>query len=114
MFSAPKSIKERKFSISNHSSLVLVSKEIRLDFIMNKLLESVDKQAFLACSVSSLTDFDQNLLQQFMQKNSVWDFHGVTREEYLHKSKAEKEQLVLSYYNSTVNVEQFTFQFVFF
>ena len=55
--------------------------------------------------MSSLIDFDQNLFQQFMQKNPVWDFHGVSREEYLHKSKGEKEQLVLSYYNSMVNGE---------
>ena len=92
----------------------MVNKKIPLDFRMDKLLESVDKQAFLACSVSSLTDFDQNLFQQFIQKNPVCDFHGVSREEYLHKSKAEKEQLVLSYYNLMVNGEQFTFQLVFF
>ena len=72
---------------------------------MDKLLELVDKQASLACWVSSLIDFDQNLFQQFMQKNPAWDFHGVSREEYLHKSKTEKEQLVLSYYNSMVNGE---------
>ena len=62
---------------------------------MDKLLKSVDKQVSLACSVSSHIDFDQNLFQQFIQQNPVWDFHGVSREEYLHKSKAEKEQLVL-------------------
>ena len=81
---------------------------------MDKLLESVDKQAFLAFSVSSLIDFDQNLFQQFMQKSPPWDFHGVSTEEYLHKSKAEKEQLVLNYYNSMVNSERSIFQFVFF
>ena len=58
---------------------------------MDKLLESVDKQAFLAFSVSSLIDFDQNLFQQFMQKNPVWDFHGISGEEYLLKRKAEKQ-----------------------
>ena len=41
---------------------------------MDKLLESVDKQAFLAFSVSSLIDFDQNLFQQFMQKKSCMGF----------------------------------------
>ena len=114
-FSASKSIKERRFSISNHSSLVLVSdcKKIPLDFIIDKLLELVDEQASLACSVSSLIDFYQNLFQQFMQKNPVRDFHDVSREEYLQRSKAEKEQLVLSYYNSVVNSEEFIFQFVF-
>ena len=81
---------------------------------MDNLLESVDKQASLACLVSSLKDFDQNLFQQFRQKNPVWDFHCVPREEYLHKSKAKKEQFVLSYYNSMVNGERFTFQLVFF
>ena len=35
---------------------------------MDKLLESVDKQASLLCSVFSLVDFNQNLFQQFMQK----------------------------------------------
>ena len=92
----------------------MVSKKTPLEFIMDKLLESIDKQASLACSVSSLIDFDQNLFQQFMQKNPPWDFHGVSTEEYLHKSKAEKEQLVLNYYNSMVNSERSIFQFVFF
>ena len=81
---------------------------------MNGKEEPVDKQASLACSASSLIDFNQNLFQQFLQKSPVLDFHGVSREEYLHKNKAEKEQLVLSYYNSMENGEQFTFQFVFF
>ena len=43
-------------------------------------MESVDKQVSLACSVSSLIDFDQNLFQQFMQKKSCmgfsWCFKG--------------------------------------
>ena len=69
----------------------MVSKKTPLDFLMDKMLESTDKQASLACSVSSLIDFDQNLFQQFMQKNPAWDFHGVSREEYLLKSKAEKQ-----------------------
>ena len=60
----------------------MVSKKILLDSIMDKLLESVDKQASLLCSVFSLVDFNQNLFQQFMQKNPVWDFHGVSGEKY--------------------------------
>ena len=80
---------------------------------MDKLLESVDKQASLACSVFSLKDFNQNLLQQFLQKNPLWDFHGVSRGDYLHKSKAEKEQLVLSYYNSIINGDKFAFHLSF-
>ena len=52
----------------------MVNKKIQLDFIMDKLLESVDKQVSLACLVSSLIDFDQNLFQQFMQKKSCMGF----------------------------------------
>ena len=40
-----------------------------------------------------------------MQKKSSMGFHGVSREAYLHKSKAEKEKLVLSCNNSMVNGE---------
>ena len=49
-----------------------MNKKIPLDFIMDKLLESVDKQVSLACSVSSLIDFDQNLFQQFVQKKILY------------------------------------------
>ena len=73
---------------------------------MEKLLEGADTQASLVSTVP-LVEFDEKNFQEFMLKNPVWDFHGVSREEYLHKSKTEKEQLALSYYNSIVNGEQF-------
>ena len=73
---------------------------------MEKLLEGADKQASLVSTVP-LVEFDEKIFQEFMLKNPVWDFHGVSREEYLHKSKTEKEQLALGYYNSIVNGEQF-------
>ena len=44
-----------------------------------------------------------------MLKNPVWDFHGVSKENYLAKSKAEREHLVLTYYNSMVNGDQLHF-----
>ena len=85
----------------------MLSLKIRLDILtMEKLLEAADKQASLV-STTPLVEFDEKIFQQFMLKNPVRDFHGVSREEYLHKSKAEKEQLVLSHYNSMINGEQF-------
>ena len=59
-------------------------------------MEVVDQQV---SSATSVADFDENLFQQFMNKNPVWDFHGISRDEYLCKSKADKQQLVLHYYN---------------
>ena len=47
----------------------------------------------------SALDFDENLFQQFIDKNLVWDFHSMPRDDYLRQSKADKEQLVLNYYN---------------
>ena len=33
-----------------------------------------------------------------MSKNPLWDYHCMTREEYLQKTKSEKEQLLSTYY----------------
>ena len=44
-----------------------------------------------------------------MSKNPVWDFHTISRDDYLRKSKADKEQLVLNYYNQMKMDEQIKF-----
>ena len=71
-------------------------------------MKVADQQASSAMSVA---DFDNSLFQQFMNKNPVWDFHcrSRSRDEYLRKSKADKEQLVLRYYNKMKMGEQITF-----
>ena len=51
-------------------------------------------------------EFDEKLFQQFMSKNSLWDFHCITQEEYLQKCKFEKEQLLSSYYLQMKNGEE--------
>ena len=51
---------------------------------MEKLLEAAAKQASLVSTVP-LVEFDEKNLQQFMLKNPVWDFYGVSREDYLTK-----------------------------
>ena len=66
---------------------------------MDKLLEVADQQASPAVSTTSVADLDENLFQQFMGKNSFWDFHCISRDYYLRKSNTGKEQLVLQYYN---------------
>ena len=61
---------------------------------MNKLLEVADQQASPAVSTTSVEDLDENLFQQFMSKNPFCDFHCISRDSYLCKSKTGKEQLV--------------------
>ena len=43
-----------------------------------------------------------------MMKNLVWDFQCISRDDYLRRSKADKEQLLLKYYNQMKMGEQIT------
>ena len=72
---------------------------------MDKLLKVADKQAYNQTSSQNF-EFDENLFQQFMSKNSLWDYHCMTQEEYLQQTKSEKEQLLSSYYNHMENSEK--------
>ena len=45
---------------------------------------------------------DESLFKEFLSKNSVWDFHNMTRDEYTAKSNNEKELLVLKFYKEMV------------
>ena len=65
---------------------------------MEKFLEMVDQTT----EVSNTEQMDENLFKEFLSKNSVWDFHNMTRDEYTTKSNNEKELLVLKYYNEMV------------
>ena len=42
---------------------------------------------------------DENLFKEFLLKNSVWDFHNMSRDEYMTKSASKKEILIIKYYN---------------
>ena len=68
---------------------------------MEKFLEMADQTT----EVSSTEQMDENLLKEFLSKNSVWDFHNMTIDEYTTKSNNERELLVLKYYNEMVKVK---------
>ena len=70
------------------------------------MLEVADQQA---SSSMAAADFNENLFQQFMGKNPVWDFHAISRDDYLRKSKADKEQLLLNYYKQMKIDEQYIY-----
>ena len=42
-------------------------------------------------------------MQEFLSKNSVWDFYVMGRQEYLNKSNGKKSVLIIKYYNEMVN-----------
>ena len=72
---------------------------------MDKLLQVADKQAYNQTSSQNF-EFDENLFQQFMCKNLLWDYHCMIQEEYLQKTKSEKEQVFSKYYNHMKNGEK--------
>ena len=49
--------------------------------------------------ISNINQMDENLFKEFLQKNSVWDDHSMSRDEYTTKSVSEKEILIIKYYN---------------
>ena len=48
--------------------------------------------------ISNVEQKDENLFKEFLLKNSVWDFHNMSRDEYTTKSASEKKILIIKYY----------------
>ena len=42
------------------------------------------------------------IMQEFLAKSSVWDFHEITKDEYRNKSDEEKKNLILIFFNQMV------------
>ena len=53
----------------------------------------------ISSEISIVEQMDENLFKEFLLKNSVWDFHNMSRDEYTTKSASEKEVLIIKYYN---------------
>ena len=64
---------------------------------MDKLMTMVE--ATTSFEVTNLEQIDQKLMQNFLSKNSVWDFYKMGRQEYLNKSNDQKSVLIVKYYN---------------
>ena len=62
---------------------------------MDRLLESVDHQASSAAlNTADEEQFDEGLFQEFLVKNPVWDFHSLTKDQYLAKGRDQKFELM--------------------
>ena len=57
-------------------------------------------EATTSFEVTNFEQIDQKLMQEFLSKNSVWDFYEMGRQEYLNKSNDEKS--IIKYYNEMV------------
>ena len=49
--------------------------------------------------ISTVEQIDENLLKEFLNKTSIWDFYETSKREYMNKSDDETKSLIISYYN---------------
>ena len=68
---------------------------------MEKFLTMVEDTT--SSEISNINQMDENLFKEFLQKNSIWDFHNMSRNEYTIKSASEKQILIIKYYNEMKN-----------
>ena len=68
---------------------------------MEKFLTMVEDTT--SSEISNINQMDENLFKEFLQKNSIWDFHNMSRNEYTIKSASEKQILIIKYYNKMKN-----------
>ena len=59
--------------------------------------------------ISNINQIDQNLLEEFLAKSSVWDFYEMTKEEYSSKGSDQKQLLIIRYYNEVVKGKIYIF-----
>ena len=77
---------------------------------MDRLLESVDHQASSAAlNTADEEQFDEGLFQEFLVKNPVWDFHSLTKDQYLAKGRDQKFELMKNYYYTKKNGQPLLF-----
>ena len=80
--------------------------------MMEKLLEAVDQQASsVVVGIAPEEHFDEGLFQQLMARNPVWDFHSLSKEQYMAKGKEEKLSLLRQYYYEVKNGKRLDFYF---
>ena len=80
---------------------------------MDRLLETVDQQTSSTVVAATEEPSDEEIFQQLMKKNPIWDFHSLTREQQLSKTKDQKINLMNSYDCSMKNGEIHLYFFLF-
>ena len=50
--------------------------------------------------VTDVAQINQETMQEFLQKITVWDFFEIRKDEFTSKSDTDKQQLIIRYYNA--------------
>ena len=78
-----------------------------------EIADQHDIAANASNSTPSVSDFSPEPFDGFIQKNPIWDFYQVSKDEYLSKSKKEKFSLLNKYCRHKKDGEK-SFLFIFF
>ena len=68
---------------------------------MENILSVVEGNS--STEISTAEQIDENLLKEFLNKTSIWDFYETSKEEYMNKSNDEKISLIIPYYNFMIS-----------
>ena len=68
---------------------------------MENILSAVEGNS--STEISTAQQIDENLLKEFLNKTSIWDFYETSKEEYMNKSNDEKISLIIPYYNFMIS-----------
>ena len=67
---------------------------------MEGIMSLINETSSSSNEVTSVSQINQNTMQEFLQKVSIWDFFEMGKDEFTSKSDNDKEQLIIRYYNS--------------
>ena len=59
--------------------------------------------------ITSIDQINQETIQEFLARTSVWDFYEITREEYMSKSDNDKKSLIVNFFNHMTSGKTFLF-----
>ena len=68
---------------------------------MENILSTVEGNS--STEISTVEQINENLLKEFLNKTSIWDFYETSKEEYMNKNDDEKISLIISYYNFMIS-----------
>ena len=72
---------------------------------MEKFLQMV----YQTSEVCNTQQINKDLFKEFLSKNLLWDFHNISREEYIAELNLEKQSLIINYYNEMVKGKSLIF-----
>ena len=53
--------------------------------------------------IRTVEEIDHSIMQEFLDRLAIWNFHEMSRDEFTSKSELEKKLLIIKYYNTLLS-----------